>query len=116
MLLSLLHVSARHREAVGPGRQSADPTVGGTGFVNRRFAVTEDVATAARRLGLALVAAGDGEALRRPRALEVLERLDTPEARRFLSDLANGAPVAPLTREAAAAVARLQKTATDRHR
>jgi len=46
------------------------------------------------------------ERLRMSRALEVLEWLDTPEARRLLDELAHGAPSAWLTREATAALER----------
>jgi hypothetical protein len=57
---------------------------------------------------LAKLRAGTGpEALRRGRAVEVLERAGTPEARRALEVLAKGLPGARLTREAAAALARL---------
>jgi hypothetical protein len=49
-----------------------------------------------------------GEALRSVRAIEVLERIATPEARKLLRDLARGAPGARLTREAAAALKRLE--------
>jgi RNA polymerase sigma factor (sigma-70 family) len=48
-----------------------------------------------------------GEHLRELRALEVLERLGTPEARQFIEKLAKGAPDAHLTREAKAALQRL---------
>jgi hypothetical protein len=48
-----------------------------------------------------------GESLRELRALEVLERLGTPEARQVLEALAKGAPEARLTREAQAALRRL---------
>jgi WD40 repeat protein len=49
-----------------------------------------------------------GEALRTVRAIEVLERIATPEARKLLRDLAGGAPGARQTREAAAALKRLE--------
>jgi hypothetical protein len=49
------------------------------------------------------------EVLRRARALEVLEQIDTPEARRLLAALAKGAPEARLTQEAKGALARLAK-------
>ncbi|HYT88357.1 MAG TPA: hypothetical protein VEL76_06525, partial [Gemmataceae bacterium] len=52
-----------------------------------------------------------GEALRQLRALEILERLGTPTARRILERLAQGALEAPLTREARAALRRLIKRA-----
>ena len=44
--------------------------------------------------------------LRRLRAMQVLERVGTPEARRVLADLADGLPLAAETREARAALAR----------
>jgi WD40 repeat protein len=43
------------------------------------------------------------------RAVEALERMATPEAREWLRELAKGAPGAPLTQEAKAALARLDK-------
>jgi WD40 repeat protein len=48
------------------------------------------------------------ELLRQGRALELLEQIGTPEARAVLRDLAGGAPTARLTREAAAALRRLE--------
>ena len=53
-----------------------------------------------------LLAVPTGEFLRELRALEVLERLGTPEARKHLEKLASGAAEACLTREAKAALAR----------
>ena len=47
------------------------------------------------------------ETLRALRAVEVLERLGTPEAKRCLEGLAKGVPAAPQTREARAALGRL---------
>jgi RNA polymerase sigma factor (sigma-70 family) len=47
------------------------------------------------------------EMLRQVRAVEVLERIGTPEARRLLEELASGAPEARLTCEAKAALQRL---------
>jgi predicted NACHT family NTPase len=49
------------------------------------------------------------EQLREVRALEVLEYLGTPEAQQLLTRLAEGAPEARLTREAKAALKRLQR-------
>jgi WD40 repeat protein len=51
------------------------------------------------------------EAWRQRRALRVLEQLDTPDARQLLHQLARGAPAAPLTREAKAALERLGRRA-----
>jgi HEAT repeat protein len=58
------------------------------------------------------------ELLRQVRAVEVLERVGTPEARELLRRLASGAPEARLTREATATLARLRERADlpDRHR
>jgi RNA polymerase sigma factor (sigma-70 family) len=54
-------------------------------------------------------ASPSGEPLRSLRAIEVLERIATPEARRLIQKLADGAPDARLTREARAVLARLAK-------
>ena len=43
------------------------------------------------------------------RAVEVLERVETEEARRVLEAMAKGVPEARLTREAKAALSRLEK-------
>jgi WD40 repeat protein len=53
-----------------------------------------------------------GEPLRQARALEALEYCDTPEARRLLESLAQGAPDEPLTREAERALQRLDRRPT----
>jgi hypothetical protein len=50
-----------------------------------------------------------GEALRALRALEVLERVATPESAQVLAAVARGAPEARLTREAHASLGRLGK-------
>jgi WD40 repeat protein len=52
-------------------------------------------------------AAPSGEALRHLRAVEVLERIGTPESRQVLQRLAGGLPTARLTREAKAVIDRL---------
>jgi hypothetical protein len=54
------------------------------------------------------------EALQRLRAVTVLERLSTPEARDVLKHLATGAPGAWQTREAKAALTRLEKVGLSR--
>jgi len=51
----------------------------------------------------------DGESLRATRAVAVLERIGSKEAREVLNGLARGAPDAPLTRDARAALQRLGK-------
>ena len=53
------------------------------------------------------------ELLRPLRAVEVLERVGTPEARDVLAGLAKGLPGARLTREARASLDRLAKQAGD---
>lgn len=47
------------------------------------------------------------ERLRQERALELLERLNTPDARAVLEDLAKGEPTANLTRRAAHSLGRM---------
>ena len=49
-----------------------------------------------------------GRALQALRAVEVLERIATPDARRLLARLARGEPQARLTREATASSQRLK--------
>lgn len=51
----------------------------------------------------------DYQALLELRGVEVLERVGTAEARRFLKELAGGDPLARLTREASWALSRLEK-------
>lgn len=48
-------------------------------------------------------------ALRQVRALQVLEQIGSPGARNILKSLAQGAPAAPATRDAAAALQRLDR-------
>jgi WD40 repeat protein len=67
-----------------------------------------------RRMELLLQASaggplGPGEALRGVRAVWVLERIGSPEARRVLESLARGVSEAQLTREAKAALARVSQ-------
>jgi hypothetical protein len=52
------------------------------------------------------------ERLREIRAVEALEQIGTPGVRRVLAKLAHGAPAAPLTREAQAAIERLARQPT----
>jgi WD40 repeat protein len=62
---------------------------------------------ARRRIERLLVRLEGPEQLRRIRAVEVLEGIGSPEARRVLEQLAGGLPEARLTREARAAMGRL---------
>lgn len=57
-----------------------------------------------------------GERLRSLRAVEVLERAATEQARRLLAGLAGGAPEARLTREAKGALQRLDRRPHDREK
>jgi hypothetical protein len=72
-------------------------------------------AEARRRLGRLLARAGrpghSPESLRGLRALQVLERMGSPRARRLLAELAAGEVHAPLTQEAKAAQQRLSRRA-----
>jgi RNA polymerase sigma factor (sigma-70 family) len=78
-----------------------------------KFVQTEPSAEARRRaerlLGLLNGPVGDPRRLRALRAVEVVEAVGGPEARRLLETLAGGAPGARLTREAAAALRRLRR-------
>lgn len=51
------------------------------------------------------------DALRQLRAIQVLEQIGSPEARNILKSLMQGAPAAPATRDAAAALERLDRRA-----
>ena len=68
-----------------------------------------------RRAGELLTKTGGGGGVRRGaarvRALEVLEGLGTPEAKKLLEELAKGAADAALTQEAKAALERMGKRA-----
>jgi hypothetical protein len=79
----------------------------------RKAAAAKPSAEVARRIRELLKEIEDGavsgDRLREVRALEVLEGLGTPEARRLLEELANGAPDAALTREAKASLERLTR-------
>src|SRR5262249_42694345 len=66
-----------------------------------------------QRIGALLEKAGkpgnNPEQMRGLRAVEALELIDTAEARKLLQKVADGAPGAPLTEEAAASCRRLAK-------
>jgi WD40 repeat protein len=78
----------------------------------RKAAAARPSAEVERRIGELLKAIEDGavtgDRLREVRALEVLEGLATPRARKYLEELANGSPQAALTREAKASLGRLR--------
>jgi hypothetical protein len=59
--------------------------------------------------GLKTGATASPETMRTPRALEVLEKVGTPDARKVLEELAKGAGDTPLAREAKAALERMGK-------
>jgi RNA polymerase sigma factor (sigma-70 family) len=81
----------------------------------RRALEGKPSAEARRRIELLLGQVGepgaDPDRLRSLRALEVLERIGTPDARRVLESLAQGAPEARLTEEARTALGRLARRA-----
>jgi WD40 repeat protein len=62
-----------------------------------------------------LAEAPSGETLRALRAMAVLERIDTSEARQVLKSLAQGMPQARVTREAKATLERLASYPTKKH-
>jgi hypothetical protein len=59
--------------------------------------------------GLACQTEMTPDALRQLRTIQVLEQIGSPEARQILASLATGAPAAPATRDADAALARLNR-------
>jgi hypothetical protein len=69
---------------------------------------TEELRRQATRL-LERIATLSTERLRHVRAVEALEYMGTPEARKLLEVVAEGAPEARLTREAKAALERLNR-------
>ena len=71
---------------------------------------TEELRRQATRL-LEKMTSLSNEHLRHIRAVEALEYMATPEARKLLEDVAKGAPEARLTREAKAALDRLDRRA-----
>jgi WD40 repeat protein len=62
--------------------------------------------------GLACQTEMTPDAIRQLRAIQVLEQIGTLEARQILAALATGAPAAPATRDAAAAITRLNQRAS----
>jgi hypothetical protein len=97
-------------------REAAERSLNGVVPVARgqlQRAQAETVSPEIRRRLEAVLSRGDagkpltGERLRVARAVEVLERVGTPAARKLLADLSGGAPDAELTRDAAASLGRL---------
>ncbi len=72
--------------------------------------LTEEARNSVEKLleGVRMLSASPGR-LRDLRAVEILERVETPQARQALQALAEGAPTAQVTREAKAALERLGK-------
>lgn len=89
---------AAHKELVRAG-EMIEPAL-------RRALETSDDFEVRRRL--AAVLDSIPVPLRELRAIEVLERLGSAEARRLLGELAKGAPEGRLTREAKASLVRLE--------
>jgi RNA polymerase sigma factor (sigma-70 family) len=75
----------------------------------RQAGLSLEVRRQAERLLEKLVVAQSPERLRQYRAIEVMEGMATPAARRLLEELAGGAPGALLTREAKASLERLAR-------
>jgi WD40 repeat protein len=80
-----------------------------------REALKQDIGPEQRRrleklLGISLIVRSP-EKLRDLRALEVLEQIGTPEARQLLETMAKGAPEARVTRQAKAALERMDRRA-----
>ena len=93
---------AAGKELAGLGEQAAGPLAEAA-----RKAEANEVRVRAGRLLAALEGKPAGERLRAVRAVEVLERVGSAEARAVLKTLAGGADGAAVTREAQAALARL---------
>jgi RNA polymerase sigma factor (sigma-70 family) len=77
-----------------------------------RQALDQQLALEARRRVERLIAMVDAEALRAVRAVEVLERLASPDVLPLLEALAKGMPKARLSQEAQSALARMKKLVT----
>jgi WD40 repeat protein len=75
----------------------------------RRALAADPPLEARRRIEALLVKLKGADQVRQVRAVEVLERLGSPAARQHLEALARGAPEARLTREARAALRRLDR-------